>query len=191
MPWDKRFRDEDVLDSALLAFWKKGYEATSMADLVAATGINRSSIYATFGDKNGLFGRALDRYCERFVTETLERIGRDNPPRAAIFAVFEEAARPPEDQPGGCLLVNAAIELAPHDAGVAAVVEARLDEIADFFRDRIKAGRSDGSLRRGLKARATARALLALYLGLRVLQRAAAPPTSLRATIQHASALLE
>jgi len=191
MPWDKRFRHEDVLDRAFLAFWERGYAATSMADLVAATGINRSSIYATFGDKHGLFLRALDRYCDHVLTGILDRVSREQAPRAAIVAVFEAAARPPEGQPGGCLLVNTAIELVPHDPEIAAFVAARLDKIEGFFRDRIKAGKSDGSLRKGLKPRATARALLALYLGLRVLQRAAAPPTSLRATIQHARAVLE
>lgn len=191
MPWEKRFRDADVLDGAMRAFWAKGYSATSVADLVAATGINRGSIYASFTDKRGLFLRALGHYDTRFRAAFLDRIARENPPRAAIHAAFEAAARPPETDPPGCLLVNTALELAPHDAEVGAFVAACLAEVEAFFRDRIKAARAEGTLRKGIRPRATARALLALFLGLRVLARGGASPGSLRAVVVQADNLLE
>ena len=62
MPWEKQFDSDAVLDKAMQAFWARGYEATSMQDLVDCMGINRGSLYATFGDKHSLFIQALRRY---------------------------------------------------------------------------------------------------------------------------------
>ncbi len=55
MPWEKQFSTDDVLIKAMNAVWAQGYESTSMQDLVLCMGINRASLYATFGDKRGLF----------------------------------------------------------------------------------------------------------------------------------------
>src|ERR1700690_3933812 len=61
----RAFDPEKALEAALRVFWKKGYEGTALSDLTAAMGINRPSIYATFGNKEALFRKALDRYSER------------------------------------------------------------------------------------------------------------------------------
>src|SRR5687768_6284787 len=60
----RNFDPDEVLDRAMRVFWRKGYAATSLSDLTAATGINRASLYATFGNKESLFQRALDRYTQ-------------------------------------------------------------------------------------------------------------------------------
>ncbi|MCE7002789.1 TetR/AcrR family transcriptional regulator [Kibdelosporangium philippinense] len=65
MPRTKEFDPDAVLRSALNLFWRKGYEATSIQDLVDHLGIGRASMYATFGTKHDLYLRALDLYCER------------------------------------------------------------------------------------------------------------------------------
>jgi len=62
MPWQKCYNENEVLDNAMKAFWSKGYEATSLRDLVKATGINRGSLYNAFPGKRALFMRALDHY---------------------------------------------------------------------------------------------------------------------------------
>jgi TetR/AcrR family transcriptional repressor of nem operon len=61
----KAFHRDEALDRALAVFWRKGYEATSVADLVKALGVNRASLYTTFRDKHALFLAAFDRYDER------------------------------------------------------------------------------------------------------------------------------
>ncbi len=91
MPWEKRFDSEAVLDRAMRAFWARGYEATSIQDLVDCMGLNRGSIYAAFGDKRSLFLRALRHYetCHR--RSWLETLQSRHTPRAAILSVFEGA----------------------------------------------------------------------------------------------------
>ena len=70
----KQFDRYEVLDRAMAAFWTRGYEATSIDDLVEATGINRGSLYGTFGDKRRLFLMALDRYWDTVVNAMMEEL---------------------------------------------------------------------------------------------------------------------
>ena len=67
MPRPKEFNPDDALEKAMQVFWHKGYEATSMEDLLTAMDLNRGSLYDTFGDKRQLFLKAIDRYCHGFV----------------------------------------------------------------------------------------------------------------------------
>jgi len=191
MPWEKSYQETEVLDGAMRAFWARGYEGTSVADLVAATGINRGSLYAAFTGKRGLFLRALDHYDDRHRARFLDEITRDHPPRAAIIAAFRRAAEPGDDTPPGCLLVNTALEMSPHDPEIGAFVQARLRAVEDFFCDRIKAGRRDGSLRPELPPRSTAQGLLGLFLGLRVLCRAGPDRGAAEAIVRQAERMLE
>ena len=113
MPWDKQYNEADVLDRAMKAFWTNGYEATSINDLVAATGINRGSIYAAYADKRALFVRALEHYDQHHRREFLARIESAHDPRSAVVAVFDAVIRSAVGgaRPSGCLLVNTALEL--------------------------------------------------------------------------------
>ena len=172
MPWEKSYEETEVLDGAMRAFWARGFAATSVADLVTATGINRGSLYAAFTDKRGLFLRALAHYDDRHRARFLDQIARTHPPREAIIEAFRRAALPDADVPPGCLLINTALEMSPHDPEIGAFVQARLRAVEDFFCDRIKAARKAGSLRPDLPPRRTAKGLLGLFLGLRVLCRA-------------------
>ena len=69
MPRPKEFNPDDAIEKAMQVFWHKGYEATSMEDLLSAMDLNRGSLYDTFGDKRQLFLKVMDRYCTRFVGE--------------------------------------------------------------------------------------------------------------------------
>ena len=193
MPWEKSYDETEVLERAMHAFWAHGYEATSMSDLVAATGINRGSIYAAYTNKRTLFMRALRHYDRTRRADHLERIARRHAPKDAIIAAFEGAAAyPPRDgAPGGCLLVNTVLELSPHDVEVRDFVDARLREVEDFFCDRIEAAKRDGTVRATLSARETAQALLGLFLGLRVLTRAKPRRAAIDAITAQATAMLD
>jgi len=203
MAWQKQFRDEDVLDRAMAAFWSRGYEATSINDLVEAMGINRGSLYATFTDKRTLFIHALKRYDalhrQRFLNEVAARHG----PREAILAAF--AAVVEQAQGGrnrkGCLLVNTALELSPHDPEVAQLVNRSLAQVERFFHDRLLEARGQDALpaetpkRSGAKPERSdtdtdAKALLALSLGLRVLPRSGPDAATMRAVLKQAQALV-
>lgn len=190
MPWEKAYREEEVLEAAMRAFWARGYEATSIAELVKVTGINRGSLYAAFDDKRGLFLRVLAHYDVHHRAGFLKEIARSSAPRAAILEVFRRAAAQSGDLPRGCLLVNTALEVAPHDSEIADLVNKRLRAVEDFFCKQIKAGRKAGSLRADLAPRRTAQGLLGLFLGLRVLCRTDPQNVEAQAILSHAKRML-
>lgn len=83
----REFDEQAVLDAAIQCFWRRGYEATSVRDLVEKTGITSASLYNAFGDKRALYQRALDRYVEESIAERIRRC-EELSPRAAIGAFF-------------------------------------------------------------------------------------------------------
>lgn len=94
------------------AFWTAGYEATSTQELCAATGLGRSSIYNTFASKHELFVKALSHYMDVRTTRLIELLKDDAKPiRERLRTVLEWAVAPDEDDPSGCLVVNATVEL--------------------------------------------------------------------------------
>ena len=191
MPWEKKYDSGKVTDAAMRQFWARGYQGSSVSDLVAATGINRASLYNGYGEKRGLFLESLRRYDRLERAAFLDRLARDLPPRDAIAAAFDAAASGRRDAPDGCLLVNTALELAPHDPEMQALVTAAFDGVQSFFRDRIRAAQRDGTVSAGADAEATAQTLLGPFLGLRVLQRAGAPAAARDALARQAMQMLD
>jgi len=191
MPWEKTYNESEVLDRAMKAFWAHGYEATSMNDLVKATGINRGSIYSAFQDKHSLFVRVLKHYDQHHRSDFLTKIEKSNDPRQAILCVFEAAirARSGHQSPSGCLLVNTALELSDHDPEVAGIVRDSLIEVENFFHVMIERGQADGTISQARDPLETAQALLGLFMGLRVLSRSR-PDLSLLTTISKQAAML-
>ncbi len=190
MPWEKSYNDLDVLDRATRAFWAKGFEATSMADLVKATGINRGSIYSAFTDKRTLFLRSLEHYDKNYCTDFLRHIRDNTPPKQAIIAMFEATAKPNKGLPGGCLMINTALEMSPHDEEIAQYVDSRIAEVENFFHDCIVAAQAEGTIRRDIAPRSTAQALLGLIIGLRVLTRATPRKSAIAAILAQVHIML-
>jgi TetR/AcrR family transcriptional repressor of nem operon len=175
----------------MIRFWDHGYAATSVRDLGQVMGLGAASLYNAFGDKHALFARCLDRYLDRNMRERIARLEATHAPRAAIEAFLHEVvARSCADR-RGCLLVNTALEVAPHDAAIGAIVAERLGELEGFFRRCVVAGQRAGSIARGRQARDIARLLLTTVLGLRVLARARPDAAVLRGAAQQALALLD
>ena len=192
MPWEKQFDGDAVLDKAMQAFWARGYEATSMQDLVDCMGINRGSLYATFGDKRSLFIQALRRYDARHREAWVAALAAAKSPRESILAAFDGAIAAVLDQGSrdGCLLVNTALELSPHDEEISKIVAAGLAQMEAFFRARIEAGKTAGEIPAQIDAVEAGRALLGLFIGLRVLSRSRPEPALLRSLRRQAEALI-
>ena len=195
MPWEKQFDVDQALAKAMQAFWARGYEATSMRDLVTCMGLNRGSLYATFGDKRSLFVQALKRYDETHREAWLAAVRQANGPKDAVLAAFEAAIKAALDQKAGgasdgCFLVNTALELSAHDAEIGAIVARGFAATEDFFHAMIAEGRAAGEIPAGLDPREAARSLLGLFIGLRVLARSRPEPALLRAIAKQAEALL-
>lgn len=173
MPWEKNFDEDVVLGRAMNVFWAKGYEATSISDLVAAMGINKGSLYNTFGSKKALFTRAFLKYDRERRQVLIARLDRMEDASDAIRALFDTLIAESEGDPErrGCLLVNTALELPNHAPDVQDVVSAAMDDFERFFERTVRIGQERGQISPTLDPATAATSLLALAVGLRVLAR--------------------
>jgi TetR/AcrR family transcriptional repressor of nem operon len=189
----KAFDEDRALDAAVDCFWLHGYEATSVRDLADAMGIGGPSLYNAFGDKRSLFTRSVQRYAERSMRERIARLEEGHRPKRAIRAFIEEIVARSLADPDrkGCLLVNSALDVAPHDAEIGKVVAGHLEEIRAFFRRNIEAAQGAGKVSRRLDAEEVSGHLLGVVLGIRVLARTGAGRKLLESVAQPALDLLE
>lgn len=173
MPWEKQFDVDAVLGKAMHAFWSRGYEATSMQDLVDCTGVNRASLYSTYHDKHELFLAALRRYDNRLRHERLADLEASYEPREAIRQLFLAFTSHVSEQGGnpGCFLTNTALELAAHDPEAGGIVAHAQKEIEAFFVRMIKKGKDEGEIAQHVKPAEAASGFLASLIGLAVLTR--------------------
>ena len=154
-------------------FWEYGYEATSVRDLAHAMGITGASLYNAYGDKRSLFRRSLDLYLDRSFRERIGRFEGHFPPRRAIEAFFDEIIERSlrDKNRRGCLLVNSALEVAPHDREFLRVISKVLVQVESFFYRCAQAGQLDGSIAKSQSAKDIGRLLLGVLLAIRVLAR--------------------
>jgi TetR/AcrR family transcriptional repressor of nem operon len=193
VPRPREFDETVALDAAVACFWQRGYEATSVRDLADSMGISGPSLYNCFGNKHDLFVQALERYLDRGLRARVARLESTLPPKQAIRRFVEEIIdRSISDRERrGCLLINSALEVAPHDPELGRVIADRLGEIEAFFHRSIKAAQADGSVPRERNVKDTARLLLGVLLGLRVLARAKPERALLEGVARPALALLD
>ena len=142
----REFDEDDVLDCAMNAFWRKGYEATSMSDLCNCTGLHKGSLYQSFGDKHHLFMRSLENYADKQFSRVASVVHQSDSPleniRAAVDKICDDAG---SDK--GCLMVNSLVELAPHDAEVKATLQAIGEKRVRFMMDLIGKAQEAGEIR--------------------------------------------
>lgn len=183
MPWEKSFNLDDALARATQVFWAKGYEATSMTDLVDGMGINKGSLYNAFGSKKALFTRALLQYDRDHRQSMLARLEALDDPIVAITRLFDTliAESLADTAKKGCLLVNTALELPNQTADVREIIAAVIADFEAFFQRQIKLGQKRGVVAKKVKAKDTAQSLLSLLFGLRVLARGDFDASGLRA----------
>ena len=131
----REFDEAAVLDAAIEKFWVRGYEVTSVRELAEEMEIASASLYNAFGDKRGLYAKALNRYLDQTFRERIRRIEPAMPPRQALEAFLREIVKRSlgDKQRRGCLLVNSAIESAPFDPDFLRIVASFLDEGSLFF----------------------------------------------------------
>jgi TetR/AcrR family transcriptional regulator, transcriptional repressor for nem operon len=168
------FDESEALDRAMRTFWAKGYEATSLDDLCAATGLGRSSLYATFGDKRALFLRALDHYERASAARVEAALERPGPLRASVAAFVATLIDEIVAGPGrrGCFIGNTAAELARSDRVAATRVQRSLAHRERAFHKAIERAVERGELPRATDARALARFLTSGIQGLRLVGKA-------------------
>jgi len=188
----KAFDENEVLDRAIDCFWQHGYEATSVRDLADRMGIGGASLYNAYGDKRALFVAALARYAERSMRERIARLEKNGRPKEAIRAflaeIIERSLADPDRK--GCLLVNSALDVAPHDAEIGRVIAGCFGELRAFFRRNLEAARAAHQVPRQTDLDELAGHLLGVVLGVRVLARTGASRAQLDAVARPALRLL-
>ncbi|MER7485488.1 TetR/AcrR family transcriptional regulator [Streptomyces sp. NPDC126497] len=190
----KEFDPEAALQSALELFWRRGYEATSMADLVEHLGIGRASIYATFGNKHELYLKALDRYNETHDSDLLRELSQPGPALPAVRRVvlrFAAEASSDDRRLKGCFVTNTAAELGAHDTAATRRVEASWDHVETLLRSALVRAQAQGELPADRDPHALARMLLVLMQGLRVVGKASDDPGRVRDAAEQTLRLLD
>lgn len=193
MPRAKEFDPDEALDKALALFWERGYEATSVADLVDCLGIGRASLYAAFGTKRDLYLRALDRYGKTRSPDPVEVLSQPGPVLPAVRRVVElYAEQAAQDQARrGCMVVNAAVETAGSDPAVARLVGRNWQAIEVALIGALTRARAQGELAENRDPRALAQFLLVLLQGMRVVGKADPDPDRVWAAAAQALAILK
>lgn len=169
----REFDEEKVLEAAMQLFWEKGYEATSLSDLTARMGIQRPSIYSTFGDKKELFEAALRRYTTSRAADIRARLQSHTSVKQAFAIFFEEviATEYTKDLSNGCFCINTMVELAPHDERFEILTREHQLYLAVIFQETIERGIQSGELEEETDAKSLAQALIVALIGLTVMMK--------------------
>lgn len=192
MPWEKSFDEQSAIENAMLVFWEKGYEATSISNLIESTGINRGSLYNAFGGKRQLFTLALLKYDGETRRPFLAQLEALDNPKLAFKTLFDALVQQvkTDAQPKGCFLVNTSIEIASHDQETKNIVTQGFIEFEAFFRRGIEVAQTRGDMPTTLDASATAKVLFSLVVAIRVLGRGVYNETSLQVIADQAEHLI-
>ena len=193
MPRPKEFNPDEALEKAMQVFWHKGYEATSMEDLLAAMNLNRGSLYDTFGDKRQLFLKALRRYCQRVVGENFSLLDQPGPalPLLRQFIQGMIAGALADPQRRGCLATNSIMELAPHERDIASTLQQALRMGEESFFTLLTRAQTQGELPKGKDPRALARFLTTMMQGTIVMIKSGASAESITQSAEMALRILE
>ena len=171
----KDFDETEVLAKAIKLFWQKGYNGTSMQDLVDTLGISRSSLYDTFGDKHQLYLAALQSYKQAEAAKRDQILNGSTAAKVAIRQLMDltivEMIR--DKQHKGCFLINSAVETAPHDKDANAILCQNEQQLENAFYEVIQRGQSNGEISGKQDPRALARFLINTIVGIRVTGKSA------------------
>jgi TetR/AcrR family transcriptional regulator, transcriptional repressor for nem operon len=177
----KQFDPDVAVSTAMDLFWRKGYGATTPADLVDALGISKGSLYNAFENKHVLFEQALRHYGDERVALLTDALGRPGPVRARLQEALARIATPENAQlrRRGCLAVNTATELGEADEAATAIVRGVFARMERALQATIEEGQRSGELDADRDAKDLASLLLTTLLGMTVIARTAAQPQRL------------
>ena len=193
MPRPRTFDENDVIAAARDEFWSRGHAATSVDDLTSATGLGKGSLYGAFGDKHGLFLRALDDYIGTSLDSVrgqlrdpthsaYDRLTRHI--RAQAKAIAADKMR------RGCMMAKSAAELSATDDTVERAVENAYATWATELADCIKEAQRDGDIDKRQKPQALAMTVLAFMRGQEALHKGGVKPAQLKASAEQMIALI-
>ncbi len=173
MPRAPEFERDEVIDAAQAVFWDRGYSQTSVADLVAATGLKPGSLYGAFGSKKGVFLAVLDAYHRAFMGRIADLGCHESGAFAGLTTILDdiiEGAVSGGDR-RGCLAVNAMLEMSQHDADIAARLKLHNDKTLEAFAELVRMAQAEGDIEPARDPAAVAAFLVNSIWGLRVMCR--------------------
>lgn len=188
----KQFDPDVAVSTAMDLFWRKGYGATTPAELSDALGIGKGSLYNAFESKHALFEQALRRYGDERLERLTGVLNRPGPVKARLQAALERLAAPEVAhlRKRGCLAVNTASELGEGEGSAAAIVRGIFERMERAFQATLEEGQRTGELDPDGDAKALAGFLLSTVLGMSVIAKVSPPPERLRRIIHVAMSTL-
>ncbi len=170
----KEFNNLEVLEKAMIQFWKKGYYQSSIQDLVDTMGINRASIYGTFADKHALYLTCLERYRQQDMDEILQIFNKNERANSFFNILFDNVIVSLTDDVDrkGCFLTNATLEMLPDDEKVQQLVNLNLNFLHEIFEAVLLNSKKLGELSVNINIKQSADFLINQMYGLRMIGKA-------------------
>ncbi|UZM15822.1 TetR/AcrR family transcriptional regulator [Pseudomonas kielensis] len=171
----KAFNHDEIVDAAMQVFWQLGYSATSIQDLVDATGLSRSSLYNAFENKHGLYAQALRRYHE-LTARNITLLQEPGPVKELVRRLLMRIVNDELDGSAqrGCLAANAALELAGPDDSITELLAGNFLRLEKALEQALLRGQAEGEIASQKNPRALARFIVNTIQGLRVLSKGSA-----------------
>ena len=181
----REFDPSEALEKVTRVFWKRGYQATSLRDLMKATNLSKQSLYSAFGDKRALFLKALHHYREQNASAlaSLDRQQKsplDTLRETMIYAAFRSELI---HCPPGCLVANTTVELGSDDPEILREIEAMNNTLLRYFNSVLREGQRERQITSAITSKALARFLLNTLNGIRILEKAATPRREIQSVI--------
>ena len=188
----RQFDETTILAAVRDEFAKKGYEATSLDDLMRVTGLGKGSLYGAFGSKRELFLSALQLYCENTLQGMHDALSRERPALQKLQGLFHvsDPAQGSTKCYRGCFLANSTTELAAHDHDVRAMARRTYGTIERMLIDIVTQAQDSGDLPKSLDSSAFSRLLLTIMQGMEFLRKSGMNPEEIRIIARAAEASL-
>lgn len=167
----REFDKTEALSQAMNVFWSRGYEATSLCDLLSAMELSKSSFYDTFGSKHDVFLATIEHYKKTISAQVSAVAEVDSPARKLIEGMFEKAASRMTEKDGqrGCYLNNCAVDVALHDPEAAKLIHAGIGIMEKTFLSLVERGQREGDVNADKDAGSLARFLTCSLNGIMVI----------------------
>ncbi len=173
MPKVKLFDEKLILEKAMELFWKKGFHATSIRDLVTHLGISRSSIYDTYGGKNELFYKAFQLYRTTSIKGFSDFLNLQENVKIGLRKLFEMAIEQSiaDMDRKGCFVVNTTTELVPGDIEIQKILKENENTFVNLFYEFLLKGEQSGEISKGKNLKSIANLYYTLYNGIKVVSK--------------------
>ncbi|MEO0479854.1 MAG: TetR/AcrR family transcriptional regulator [Planctomycetota bacterium] len=187
----RTFDEDETLDRVVDLFWSQGYQATSLQDLIATTGLPKGSLYNAFGDKRALFDKALDRYC-RGVESKMRSLLESAPDAVVVDSWLDFLSRDlrTDAHPRGCMAMQTGAELGPHDEEIRARLAEHRKCLFELLKGATERAQAASALRSDLTPAEIAEALWTFAAGLQTQNRRGLTPGEIRRQTQSIACLI-